>query len=157
MSRISLRTTGSSPLVASSKISSFGWCESAVASASFAVMPLENFLYGLSSGSEKLRQYAENSSLSQSGCKRAITAEISFARITGEKKLPSSTTPRSRPTAARSATGFFPSTEIVPLSMCRRPRIDLMVVVLPAPFSPIKPMMQPLGTLNETSRREKSP
>ena len=80
-SSISLRTTGSSPLVASSSTSSLGWCASAVVSASLARMPFENSLNGFSMGRANRLQYDANDSLSHRLCRWLITAEISFARM----------------------------------------------------------------------------
>ena len=50
-SKISSRTTGSSPAVASSRISSLGWWARAAAKDNFIFMPRENSLMSFSSGS----------------------------------------------------------------------------------------------------------
>src|SRR5581483_6252984 len=52
-------------------------------------------------------------------------------------------------TPTGSATGSRPKTRTVPASALNRPRICLMSVVLPAPFSPTRPKTPPLGTYNE--------
>lgn len=50
-----------------------------------------------------------------------------------------------------------PSTVISPLSGRMRSSTALMVVVFPAPFSPIKPITVPLGRVNPTLRSAKPP
>src|SRR5882724_12288207 len=54
-------------------------------------------------------------------------------------------------TPTGSATGSRPKTRTVPDSAFNRPRICLIRVVLPAPFSPTNPKTHPRGTYNDTS------
>src|SRR5262249_15216551 len=56
-------------------------------------------------------------------------------------------------TATGSATGSRPNTRTVPASARSKPRICLIKVVLPAPFSPTNPKTQPRGTYMETLSR----
>src|SRR5215472_10445623 len=56
-------------------------------------------------------------------------------------------------TPTGSATGFMPKTRTVPDSARSKPRMCLMRVVLPAPFSPTRPNTLPRGTSNETPFR----
>ena len=53
--------------------------------------------------------------------------------------------------AVASRRGSRPSTEIVPRSGCRCPSTHSIVVVLPAPFGPMRPKISPSNTSNETS------
>ena len=69
----------------------------------------------------------------------------------------SSTTPIRSFTARSSAILSSPSTVISPLSGRMRSSTALMVVVFPAPFSPIKPITVPLGRVNPTLRSAKPP
>ena len=50
---------------------------------------------------------------------------------------------------------FWPSSSMEPASGYMRPRMALMVVVLPAPFEPMKPTTLPAGTVRSTFRRSK--
>src|SRR5262249_33809465 len=54
-------------------------------------------------------------------------------------------------TRTGSATGFMPKTRTVPDSARSKPRMCLISVVFPAPFSPTRPNTLPRGTSNETS------
>lgn len=73
------------------------------------------------------------------------------------KVVSSSTTPTWALTARSSARLSRPSTWISPPSRRTRLRMHLMVVDLPAPFSPIRPMMVPPGTVKDTSSSLKEP
>ena len=57
--------TGSSPLVASSKIRSFGWCAKAAAIDSFAFIPLEKDLIFFETGRDSLFKRAKKYPSSQ--------------------------------------------------------------------------------------------
>ena len=54
ISKMPSRTMGSSPLVASSKIKSFGWCAKAAARESFAFMPFEKDFIFFAAGRDNL-------------------------------------------------------------------------------------------------------
>ena len=60
------------------------------------------------------------------------------------------TTPSFSLSAAPPAAGSSPSSRTLPASARARPSIRRIVVLLPAPFSPMKPMMQPVGRLKLT-------
>jgi len=45
---------------------------------------------------------------------------------------------------------FWPNSSMEPASGYTRPRMALMVVVLPAPFEPMKPTTLPCGTVRST-------
>ena len=78
-------------------------------------------------------------------------------RISGNQAS-SSTTPRRSFTERKSGLpGSASSTETVPLSGRSSPVRRRMVVDLPAPFSPTRPRIQPLGKVKFTSRSSKSP
>ena len=81
----------------------------------------------------------------------------SLGRRESWKKHSSSTTPTSSLAARSSATLSFPRMVMVPLSRRIRFKMHLMVVVLPAPFSPMRPMMVPPGMVRFTWSRAKSP
>src|ERR1700678_2983469 len=53
-------------------------------------------------------------------------------------------------TPTGSATGSQPNTRTVPVSALSKPRMCLMSVVFPAPFSPTSPKTHPFGTYNDT-------
>lgn len=67
----------------------------------------------------------------------------------------SRTTPSRSLSAAPPCAGSSPSRRTLPASALARPSIRRMVVLFPAPFSPIKPMMQPAGRLKLTFSRAK--
>ena len=69
-----------------------------------------------------------------------------FAVKYSDKKLSSNTTPVSSFISFSFFTLSFPNIFIVPSDLVIF-NIDLIVVVLPAPFSPISPTIQPCGTL----------
>ena len=46
--------------------------------------------------------------------------------------------------------------EISPASLWVKPKMALIVVLFPAPFSPISPTIAPCGTSNDTSDKENS-
>ena len=82
----------------------------------------------------------------------ALPISVSTCRafIVFRKHPSSSTTPMRSLTARSSFSLSSPSTRISPASRWIRCRIDLMVVVLPAPFSPIKPITAPRGRVKLT-------
>ena len=51
------------------------------------------------------------------------------------------------------ATGSRPNTRTVPDWALSKPRMCLIIVVLPAPLPPIRPNTPPRGTVSETSSR----
>lgn len=67
--------------------------------------------------------------------------------------------PSTAPTLLRSAFDreavSFPKTERVPASGRTSPRMLFIVVLFPAPFSPMNPTTEPRGTEKVTSSREK--
>ena len=153
-STTSSRTTGSSPLVASSRISSFELCDSAAAMPSFIFIPREKSPKGLLSGMLNFFRYPKNASSSQFlyALRRTLFA-CAAVRQSG-KPTSSSTTPMSS-LSARSEFGR-PKSFILPASGFIMSSIRRMVVLLPAPFSPISPIMQPPGKQRSSPASSKS-
>ncbi len=155
MSRIPLRATGSRPLVASSRISRRGRCASAAAIESFIFIPREYSEIFFFSGSSNSRRYFPNSAPSQVLNTRLRISPTSPALRPPWKQHSSNTTPIC--SLARISPRMLSSPKIRTLPPSRRSsfRISRMVVVLPAPFSPTRPMMLPAGSEKLTSSSEK--
>src|SRR6185503_11497805 len=66
-------------------------------------------------------------------------------------------TPAAHTWSGRSRSILFPQKKISPESGGYTPAMTLKIVVLPAPFGPIRPLMSPSGTVNEASRTARRP
>ena len=73
-----------------------------------------------------------------------------FAVKASGKLLPSKTTLIRLRTELSISQSCLPKISMLPAPLFIRPRIALIVVLFPAPFSPINPTIAPLGTVNET-------
>ena len=151
ISIISLRTTGSSPLVGSSSMSSFASCERADAIPSFIFIPAESFLKAFFLSIPKRSSRLKKVSSFQREYVCFITEFSCNAVITAEKAGVSITTPISSFASTLSSAVFLPSRLTVPPSLSITSSSSFIVVLLPAPFSPIRPIIQPVGKAKLTS------
>ena len=147
---------GSNPLVASSSNSSWALWESATAMASFIFIPREKSLIVFLAGNSNCSRYCAYFAGSHCRYRERIIFPTSCAQSISGRFIVSKTTPIFSFTSSSFWMLSFPKIWISPSSRRIRFKIAFIVVDFPAPFSPIKPIIQPRGSVKETWSSAKS-
>ena len=99
------------------------------------------------------------SNLASSKCLYAAASILRTSRsvMVSGKGQSSITTPISSRSSGSAVSGSQPRTLTSPPERLARPSSSRIVVLLPAPFSPMSPMMQPVGRVKLTLSSAKAP
>ena len=143
---------GSSPFTGSSNIRIAGSPSSAAAMPSRWPMPSEKPLRplpGHAAEADELEHLADPASGQVVGLRQAQQVVVGAAAAVHRLARPAARRPRA--SGRRAAANGLPLIVTVPAVGRSRPRISRMVVVLPAPFGPRKPVIFPGSTVNDRS------
>ena len=131
----------SSPKVGSSKINNLASWEIAISTFSLAFIPVEKSLIFLSVGNWNLRAWSMKKELSKLLYRLFIIGIRSFIVKYPPNPESERTTPRLSLSSAVNSRRSFPRILIFPPSAEINPKTALNVVLFPAPFCPIKPVI----------------